>query len=186
MTDLEFLEAVQSRAARIAVGASTVRGRGNKGAVAAAREHLRSLDLKQFGSASQAFATKLDQATEALRAALPRGARHWGVARKVLNIFLRDCLYTTYLNEAFGLRSSEHSFELPLDSITVKHLKRSAGRGTLPPWLGVKHLEPSVSATYQAAAAQEAAKKHTARVHLDALWWSVSRDGLAVATSLSP
>ncbi len=95
MTEDQLLQAIQSRAARISVGASTVRGRGNAGVVAASRSHLRRVDLSRFGQTTRArFNKNLDSATIALRDSLPRGARHWGLARKVLNIFLRDCLYT--------------------------------------------------------------------------------------------
>ena len=173
----EVLKAIQSRAARIAVGASTVRGRGNAGTVAAARAFLRSLDLTPFGpNAAISFAEALNRSTEELRSALPRDARHWGIARKVANIFLRDCLYTTYLDSAFSLRRQESLFELPLDAITALHLKRTAGRGVLPRWPGVKHLTPSLSAEFQQAASAEATKRGIPRIHLDAIWWSVSRD----------
>lgn len=177
MTSLRLLRAIQSRTARVAVGASTVRGRGNAGVVAASRRYLRDLDLRQFGRAGKArFATKLDESTKDLCAALPHNARHWGLARKVLNIFLRDCLYTTYLDEAFGLRRNDAYFELPLDSITAKQLKRSAGRGLLPAWPGVKHLSPSLSARFQQAASAQAEQRGISRVHLDAVWWSQARD----------
>lgn len=177
MTEDELLQAFQSRAARISVGASTVRGRGNAGVVAASRRCLRQLDLGMFGQPTKVrFVRNLNATTITLRDSLPRGARHWGLARKVLNIFLRDCLYTTYLDERFGLRRNEAYFELPLDSITAVHLKRAAGRGKLPAWPGVKHLTAPLSVTFQDAAAAEAAKRGIPRIHLDAIWWSVSRD----------
>jgi hypothetical protein len=183
MTDDPFLRIVQSRAARIAIGASTVRGRGNTGTVAACRSFLRHLDLAPFGSADgAAFALALNRSTEALQATLPRSAQHWGIARKALNIFLRDALYTTYLDTAYQLRKAESLFEIPLDSITAIQLKRAAGRATLPPWPGVKHLTPSLSAQFQKAAAVEAGKRGLARVHLDAIWWSVGRDNDADLT----
>lgn len=171
-----ILEAVQSRAARAAVGASAARGRGNTGTVVAAREFLRELDLAPFGSSPKSFAQLLDRKTDELSAALPRRARHWGLARKLMNIFLRDCFYTTYLDEVFRLRNAETHFELPLDSVTARQLKRAAGRGALPPWPGVRHLSRPLSAQFQKAAETEARRRGIARVHLDALWWSISRD----------
>ena len=176
MTPGEFERIVRSRAARIAVGPSTVRGRGNKGTVAAARNHLRTLDLRPFGTPSaEAFAEALNEATNRLRRALPPSAQHWGVARKVLNIFLRDCLYTTYLNH-FALKDAEPLFELPLDSITADELKKAVGRGALPSWPGVKRITPELNALFQAAALRIAGTQGIHRVHLDALWWSSSRD----------
>ena len=175
MTHAEFLESVRSRAARSAATASAVRGRGNTGSVIAARTFLRRLDLTPFGS-SPSFAAALDSETERLRDVLPIGAQHWGMARKLLNIFLRDCFYTTYLDEAFHLRSAEALFELPLDSITAKRLTKVAGGSVVPPWRGVKHLSEAESTRFQEAAEAEARRRGIARVHLDAVWWSQSRD----------
>ena len=172
----EFERIVRSRIARIAVGPSTVRGRGNKGTAQAARAHLRKLDLRPFGTSSpEEFSTALDKATGRLQRALPPAARHWGVARKVLNIFIRDCLYTTYLQH-LSLRRAESLLELPLDSVTAGQLKKTVGRGALPPWPGVKRVTPELNRRYQSAALKIAESKGVHRVHLDALWWSVSRD----------
>jgi hypothetical protein len=180
VTKAELLRAVQSRAARVAISASAVRGRGNAGTVAASREFLRSVGLGRFAVRDRAiFAAELDRTTQRLRAALPRKARHWGLARKILNIFLRDCLYTTYLSEAFRLKRAESFLELPLDSITAKELRRIAARDDLPHWPGVKHVTPALSARFQAIAAKEAAARKIARIHLDALWWSEGRDSNA-------
>jgi hypothetical protein len=176
MRKIDFLKAVQSRVARIAVGASTVRGRGHAGTVAAARRFLRHVDLAAFGVKPAEFQQALDRQTNALLAELPRGARHWGIARKLLNIFLRDCLYTTYLESAYSLNRAEDAFEIPLDSITALHLKRLAGRGGIPRWPGVKYLTPPLSEQFQKAATAGAARERIARVHMDAVWWSQSRD----------
>jgi hypothetical protein len=171
-----FESIVRSRAARIAVGPSTVRGRGNKGTVAASRDYLRAMDLAPFGTADgRQFAAALDRETERLRLGLPPEAHHWGLARKVLNIYLRDCLYTAYL-ERYALRRAEGLFELPLDSITAGELKASAERGRLPPWPGVRYLTPELNRVFQEVASRVAESHGLARVHLDALWWSASRD----------
>jgi len=61
-------------------------------------------------------------------------------------------------------------------STPITALQLKTRRGSLPPWPGVRHLTPDLSATFQAAATPEAKKKGIARVHLDAIWWSVSRD----------
>ena len=71
-----------------------MRGAGNTGVVTAARTHLGRLDLRPFGTRDDdRFRVALNSATTRLRAALPEEARCWGLARKGLNIFLRDCLY---------------------------------------------------------------------------------------------
>ena len=172
-----FLDAVKSRAARIAATSSAARGRGNAGVVEAARAYLRRMDLSDFGTDDGAVVrAALNRRTQRLRRKLPTRARHWGLARKLLNIFLRDCLYTTYLNTAFQLARAERHLELPLDSITATELKRAAGRGKLPAWPGVRHVTPKVSERFQRSAANLAKEQGIARVHLDAVYWSVGRD----------
>jgi hypothetical protein len=142
----------------------------------AAREELGQLDLSPFGTASQSrFARSLDRATRKLESAPPKKARHWGLARKGLNIFLRDCLYTAYLREAYHLDRAERFFEVPLDSISGTQLFRESGR-VLPKWPGVRRLDRTTSDLYQAVAAAAAKKAGFARIHLDAIWWG-TRDG---------
>jgi len=172
----DLLRAIQSRAARIAVGASTVRGRGHTGTVLAARTHFSKMDLGVFGVAPGRFRAVLDRETLQLQSALPKAARRWGIARKLLNIFLRDCFYTGQLSEAYRLAKLEGELEIPLDSITAKALKQTMGRGALPQWPGVKHLTPELSEVFQTAALEEAEQRGIARVHLDAVWWSLDRD----------
>jgi len=116
-----------------------------------------------------AFERVLDDHTRELLAAFPRKGGSWGLARKLLNIFLRDSLYTAYLRKAYGLALAERLFEVPLDSITAKHIRKA--KPELPRWRGVKHLDADLSAAYQAGALVVAKQKQTARVHLDAYWW---------------
>lgn len=173
----DLLHAIQSRVARIAVGPSTVRGKGNSGAVKAARVFLLNLDLKIFSTSdADAFRSELDRSNDQLIQKLPSKAKWWGLARKVLNIFLRDALYTAYLRDEYKLGSAEAYYELPLDSVTVRELKHAVGRGMLPVWPGVKNLTPTLSDEYQEAAQRIAREKRIHRVHLDAIWWSASRD----------
>ena len=171
---------LQRRAAHLAVGPSTVRGQG-PGVVKAAREFLTSrLDLARFGTGSeQRFKRELDRATERMLQALPPRGRRWGVARKVLNVYLRDCLYTCYLRVRYGLERAERFLELPLDSFTAEGLRDAVGG--LPAWRGVKHLTPQDSARYQMAASELAERRGFERVHLDAELWTraAQRAGLA-------
>ena len=164
-----FLRMIQHRAARVAVGPSAARGQGGPGVVAAARGFLRRVKLARFGTANQrVFTRSLDTANRRLMAALPSRSSSWGLARKLLNIFLRDCLYTGYLSKAYGLQAAERFLEIPLDSVTAKRLRELAPE--LRRWSRVKHLDPKTSAAYQEAALAEAERKGMARVHLDADW----------------
>ena len=166
-----FIRATQWRAARIAAGASATRRQG-KGAAKAAREYFCRLDLRRFGvSRRRLFRERLDRATHGLVSALPAGAQSWGLARKLLNIFLRDSLYTTYLVGHFHLMKAEPFLEIPLDSITARRLRENAGRRVLPRWRGVKHLTGEANERYQSYAAHVACARGIARVHLDTFWW---------------
>lgn len=169
MKKLRFLRAVQERTARVAVGPSSARGQGD-GVILCARKFLSSLRIETFATRDRRrFEERLDNATERLAASFPRGCRNWGTARKLLNLFLRDCLYTQYLAKASRLSRAERLLELPLDSITATELRRRDS--TLPRWPGVKHLRSDVSAAYQSAAARVAREQGLARVHLDTFWW---------------
>ena len=167
--EARFLRIVQHRTARVAVTASATRGQG-PGVVAAARASLFRLKLAQFGTPTRArFTRSLESATRRLMAALPSRSSSWGLARKLLNIFLRDSLYTGFLCKAHALQAAERLFEIPLDSITAARLRKKVPE--LPRWRGVKHLDPHTSAAYQAAALLVAERRGVARVHLDAYWW---------------
>jgi hypothetical protein len=139
--------------------------------VAAGRPFLCELKLRRFAVPSvRRFRRELDRATDGLMRAFPKRARHWGLARKGLNIFLRDCLYTIYLREAYGLGIAEQFFEVPLDSLTGRALY-DASRRRLPRWRTVRGLKPDVSDEFQQVALGLASKQGIARVHLDAIWW---------------
>lgn len=170
--DHDFITAVQERVARVAISASATRGQRSPGLAHAARRHCAAIALANFSVADEnQFLTRLDQETERLQKAVPHGARNWGIARKLLNIFLRDSLYTSYLCDHYTLGRSERFLEIPLDSITGAHIWRLDQTPTLPRWRGVKYLSPSVSAAYQKAASEEARSRGIARVHLDTFWW---------------
>jgi hypothetical protein len=172
-----FRRAVQNRTARVSVGASAARGKDNRGVVPVARRALRRTHLAGLGTNNPTrFRSALDRKTKRLIQTLPRPARRWGLARKILNIYLRDCLYNQYLSRAFHLDRAEFLYEVPLDSITASGLKRAAGRGNLPRWPGVRKLTAPVSEKFQQFALELAQRKEIARVHLDALYWSVGRD----------
>lgn len=174
--DTDLLRSIQHYTARAAITSYSMRGAGSAGVVRSAREFLAELDLRPFGTSSRPkFLSRLDRTTKELTLALPKGAQRWGLARKGLNIFLRGCLYTTYLRDEYTLALAEDYFEVPLDSITGQRLVTES-RGALTPWKTVRGLRPKTSADYQAVAATLAAEKGFARVHLDAVWWG-EREG---------
>lgn len=167
-----FLPLIQHRTSRVAVSASAARGQGAPGLVLAAREFLAAVPLSQFSVSDAAkFRRRLDRTTRELVESMPRRARKWGVARKLLNIFLRDALYTSYLADAFRLQRIESFLEVPLDSITARCIRADSPRGTTPRWFGVRNLTMADSDRFQASATTLARPYRVARVHLDAMWW---------------
>jgi len=152
------------------MGASAARRQGAPGVVQCARRFASRLKLRDFATRDPgAFERRLNRTTLQLQKRLPKRAASWGLSRKLLNIFIRDCVYVGYLRQAYGLNAIEPFCEIPLDSITAKAIRRNVSG--LPRWPGVKHLSPVISAAYQQAA-QVIAKDHRfARVHLDAYWW---------------
>jgi hypothetical protein len=111
---IPLIKAIQARTAVVAISPSTVRGQGGSGVVDAARDFLTNLDLRRFGvDEERTFRAALEAATGELRDALPRQARSWGLARKCLNIFLRDAFYTCYLRDEYGLTAAEGWYEFP-------------------------------------------------------------------------
>ena len=173
MTAAELLRAIQHRTARVAISSSSMRGAGSTGVVTAARTRLGRLDLCPFGTRDDdRFRAELNSATTRLRAVLPEDARCWGLARKGLNIFLRDCLYTVYLRERYHLDRAELFFEVPLDSISARYI-RALDENGLPRWRGVRALDHRTSKRYQDAAARIAVSKDILPVHLDAIWWGL-------------
>ena len=172
MKGRRFLNAaIQQRTARGAVSASATRGPRSGGVAEAARQFLGGMRLTTFGTRDpRAFKRGLDHSTRQLKDALPKQGTSWGLSRKILNIFLRDCFYTTYLDKAYGLRAAEGLFEIPLDSITAKQIRQRTPE--LPRWPGVRKLIQKVSSEYQDAALRVAKQDYgVARVHLDAYWY---------------
>jgi len=161
----------RERAAEAAIGPSSVRNQGNKGVVEKAREYLKTVPLESFVVPTERrFRAVLDLHTEALRKSLPVRAKHWGTARKVLNLFLRDILYHRYLCKYYHFDLIEQWLEVPLDKYSAQGLDNEYA-GILPHWPGIKYLKERQSQTYQLAAKQVARIKCIAPVHLDICWW---------------
>jgi hypothetical protein len=168
---VNLVRALIERQAQLAVGASTARGQAT-GTVRALRAALTKVRLEEFCVVSKPeFLRALDRNTRKIQDQLPPSASSWGLARKVLNIFLRDCYYNGLLMRRFGLKCAERFFEVPLDSVVAKGLKSHHPRGALPRWPGVKHLKPDDSVLFQEAALAMCRSWRITRVHLDTFLW---------------
>jgi len=145
--------------------------------VLALRQVLNKLDLTPFATRRAGdFRRALDLATRRVAKSLPQPAQSWGLARKCLNIYLRDCFYSRFLSTEYGLGRSEKWYEIPLDSVVAKGLRNLSGHD-LPRWPGVRYLEPDVSDLYQAAATSLSRQWGITRVHLDTYLWVTGRAG---------
>lgn len=164
----ELITWMQKRAANGAVGASTIRGMAPAGTAKAIKGYLLGVDIKNVRARSESgFAKKLDAVTDGLVEALPPGSKHWGMARKCVNIFLRNCLYNRYLCSHYKLEQLEEWLEIPLDSHVGKGLIAHSEKGILPKWGKVIALTREQSDLYQRAALDLAKKERVCRVHLD-------------------
>ena len=162
------------------VGPSTLRNQGGPGVIAAAQRFLSELAICTFAVKDEkSFLAVLDTTTDELRRRLPLGSRHWGAARKALNLFLRDICYNGFLSHRYSLAGLEPWMEIPLDSLVAVALKRHAGKGALPSWPGLKGLTPAVSVRFQYAARDWADTEGISRVHLDMRIWITQRTKLA-------
>lgn len=164
----ELLSRMQKFTARYAGSAATFRGR-QKGTVEAAREFLGGLALDRFVTSDPArFRRELNSVTDALTDVIP--GKEWGFARNAVNIFLRDCLYNTYLRERYGLTRAEPFMEIALGWAVADALRKRDR--TLPAWTNTYSLDRYTNHQYQSAADRIAGRKGFARVHLDALYWT--------------
>jgi hypothetical protein len=170
-SDLELVKLFQARVAEGAIGPSAMRNQGNTGVVRRARQYLAVMNLSDFSSFTESlFQRALDKHTEQLRRRLPARARHWGTARKALNLFLRDVLYHRYLSKHYKFQRVERWLELPLDRFVAEGIMTST-IGALPRWRGIVHVAPEESAIYQRAARRIARASGIAPIHLDVYWW---------------
>ena len=174
---LRLTPAIQRHVAVFAVGPATVRGQGAKGVVAAAQEFLAELPLRAFAkSIESSFRNALDSATEDLALAFPKPARSWGLARKCVNVFLRDAFYNSHLCPLYDLDRARPFYEIPLDGVVARALLRLAGPKRLPVWPGVKHLQPVTSEAYQEFALELSRRWKIDRVYLDTYIWVENRE----------
>lgn len=180
----DLIAAVHRRVAQVAIGPSALRNQGAPGVVEAARRYFEEqVELRSFRRALAtdiAYQSWLNKHTAALMQAFPRGARHWGAARKALNLFCRDVCCNTLLAGEVGLPSSPKAFnqsvrwlEVPLDKDVALGIREQDP--SLPRWPGIRHVKPSESVAYQQAALAYAKRLGTARINLDLVLWRAAK-----------
>jgi len=162
--------------ARVSITQPTVRGQG-KGVLAASHRFL-AVDFKLVGmraTTERSYIMRLDRATEALQRALGRTSGSFGLARKLLNIYIRDCFYSRMLCSQYRLESIGPFLEVPLDSFVARGLIVEAEKlgqfCRLPTWRTIKGLEREESDRFQSFARELASKRNHDRIHLDVTLW---------------
>lgn len=171
------IDIVQKRIVNISVGTSTVRGQP-EGTVITARKYLQYVNLKDFSEIinEDGFKGLLDKHTQLLKERLP--SKSWGIARKVMNIFLFQATHDIILNRNYTLDKIIPYLELPLDNPNAKRLKKFAkSEGITLEWRNIYSLQPEVSITFQNYAKQYAQEKYNCeRCYLDVYWWRSEDD----------
>ena len=157
------------RIAELSVGASTVRGMP-KGTVYAARMALKGIRPTSFSKPSRdEYLKTLNYLTRRISNVLPEAS--WGVSRKVLNIFIRSCVYDSGLRRAYQLARIEPWLEVPLDQQVAAGIRACSGED-LPKFQN-KRLDWRVSLQYQDTARRIARRVGSHPIHLEACWWRV-------------
>jgi len=172
----DFITKLCAHQARVSITPSTVRTQG-KGTMHIARDFVAcELDVSKLRVTSgRRYIAHLDDATDSLRLRLRGKARTWGLARKLLNIYIRDCVYSRMLCKHFRLEKIEPFLELPLDGVVGRELTSKAEElgqiHRLPKWKSIRALTREQSELYQGFARELAGERGYARVHLDVVIW---------------
>ncbi len=163
---------IQFRIANISVGPSTVRGQP-KETVKKAREYLKSIHLQNFTDIGneQDFQNTLNEYTLKLQQELP--SKSWGIARKVMNIFLFQATHDVLLNREFFLDNIKIFLEIPLDNPNSKKLKEFAKKEEIDiSWRNIYSLQPDINQKFQDYAGKYALETYQCeRCYLDVYWW---------------
>jgi hypothetical protein len=151
-------------------------GKARKGVTGmrpAARKFCSRLKLNQLPEPTTYPAT-LDKWTDQLQHEFPEGGQCWGVARKCLNIFMRDASYNAHFRKMYPrLGLLQQVLEVPLDSYTANGLLREDGVKDfgLQRWDAIIRLTPEENDKFQQWALIVAKRKGIFRVHLDLLYF---------------
>ncbi len=181
MTEQEFYKLIHRRLAQISIGASAIRNQGAAGLIDILRDYFETqIDLQKFISSlndNSIYQEFLNGHTTIILTRFPDTAQSWGAARKGLNLFLREIVYSKFFSYRFKLPDNFDDFndfikfmEVPLDKEVANGLIKDSG-GQLPKWTNIKRLAPSVSELFQNQATIIATQEKIARVNLDIKYW---------------
>lgn len=181
MTEQQFYQLLHRRLSQIAVGASAIRNQGSSGLIKILRQYFETkIELDIFIESlveETKYSDFLNEHTSKILLLFPDKAQSWGAARKGLNLFLREIVYSNFFSHRFSLPDNFEQFnqvvkfmEVPLDKDVANGLI-SDSNGQLPRWVNIKNLTHTLSDIYQNQAAIIAEKENVARVNLDLKYW---------------
>ncbi len=156
------------------------REKNRLGMTAIARKHLANLNIQTFSSAvdKESFQNILNTETDNLiKKFFEVSPKNWGASRKVLNIFLRNVYYNTYLNKYYKFDAVKEWLEIPLDRHVGNGMQIDLDSVGIEPkepfrqWNTIKDLTQQDSDYYQEIASRIAKKKGVLRVDLDVFYW---------------
>ena len=150
MTQSDFIDKIHKRLSIVSVGASALRNQGSLGIVDIARDYFyQSISLDDFIeklSSPDQFCKFLDDNTTKLLKKFPVDGQSWGAARKGLNLFFREVVYSKFISEHYKLPTSLDDFnerikylEVPLDFYTATAIY-NATNGEISKWKSIKKL----------------------------------------------
>ena len=119
-------------------------------------------------NSEEKFQEILDKHTERLQNKIP--SHSWGIARKVLNIFLFEAAHNVVLNRNYNFDKIVPFLEVPLDNPNAQKLRKYAKSGVLH-WTNISSLKRDASMKFQEYATQYAQEHNCERCYLDLYWW---------------
>jgi hypothetical protein len=185
MTINEFEELLLRRIAQVSIGASSLRNQGDKGIIGYMRNYFeKKIDVdvffnllkneNEFKVFLNSHTTQIFQQNEVK---IP-----WGAARKGLNLFLRDLVYSNYFSHKFKIPSDFIEFniavrnlEVPLDNDVAQGIIHDSRNENLK-WNTIKRLRYETHESFQNQALLIANEKGIARVNLDLIYWRKEAD----------
>lgn len=181
MTEQDFYMLLRRRLSQTSIGPSTVRNQGAPGIVAILRTYFEhNVNLNEFINAlpdHQNYQTFINQHTNQIVLQFPENAQSWGAARKGLNIFLREIVYSKFFSNLYTIPEEFDEFnnfvqhmEVPLDKDVAKGIRQDAIIH-LPNFGTIKHLTYNLSSIYQNQATIIANNENIARINLDLKYW---------------
>lgn len=157
--------------ARRSIGNSTLRGYPTD-TKTVAQHFLAKIKLDERNFQPGAYRQYLDGLTPQLQAEFNANANlgcavYFGAARKSLNIYFRELLYSIHFNRLVAPAWSV--LEIPLDKNVARWLTSANPR--LPRWTTIKQLNPKIYELFQDTARRVADSRKVAVIDLDVEYW---------------